>query len=156
MKTAAVLTFERFSIDYQGRQQPLIQIIKLCSREVGKQVIPLLWVNSSFHNNTALWKTMSAPICWHICCSLPRLLMMTSSNGNIFRVTGPMCGEFTGHRWITRTRPVRRSLGVFFDLRLNKRLSKLSIRRWFEKPSLINAHYDVIVMVEALIKLDCR
>ena len=25
--------------------------------------------------------------------------MMTSSNGN-FRVTGPLCGEFTGHRWI--------------------------------------------------------
>ena len=23
-------------------------------------------------------------------------LMMTSSNGNIFRVTGPLCGEFTG------------------------------------------------------------
>ena len=27
-------------------------------------------------------------------------VMMTSSNGNIFRVTGPVCGEFTGHRWI--------------------------------------------------------
>ena len=26
--------------------------------------------------------------------------MMTSSNGNIFRVTGPLCGEFTCHRWI--------------------------------------------------------
>ena len=26
--------------------------------------------------------------------------MMTSSNGTIFRVTGPLCGEFTGHRWI--------------------------------------------------------
>ena len=25
--------------------------------------------------------------------------MMTSSNGNIFRVTGPLWGEFTGHRW---------------------------------------------------------
>ena len=24
--------------------------------------------------------------------------MMTSSNGNIFRVTGPLCGEFTGPR----------------------------------------------------------
>ena len=26
---------------------------------------------------------------------------MTSSNGNIFRVTGHLCGEFTGHRWIS-------------------------------------------------------
>ena len=25
---------------------------------------------------------------------------MTSSNGNIFRVTGPVCGEFTGDQWI--------------------------------------------------------
>ena len=25
-------------------------------------------------------------------------IMMTSSNGNFFRVTGPLCGEFTGHR----------------------------------------------------------
>ena len=24
--------------------------------------------------------------------------MMTFSNGNIFRVTGPLCGECTGHR----------------------------------------------------------
>ena len=29
--------------------------------------------------------------------------MMTSSNGNIFCVTGLMRGEFTGHRWIPRT-----------------------------------------------------
>ena len=26
--------------------------------------------------------------------------IMTSSDGNIFRVTGPLYGEFTGHRWI--------------------------------------------------------
>ena len=26
--------------------------------------------------------------------------IMTSSNGNIFRVTGPLCGEFTGHRHV--------------------------------------------------------
>ena len=30
--------------------------------------------------------------------------MMTSSNGNIFRVTGPLWGEFTGHRWIPLTK----------------------------------------------------
>ena len=32
------------------------------------------------------------------------IIMMTSSNGNIVRVTGPLCGEFTGHRWIPRTK----------------------------------------------------
>ena len=30
--------------------------------------------------------------------------MMTSSNGNIFRVTGLLCGEFTGHWWIPLTK----------------------------------------------------
>ena len=58
--------------------------------------------------------------------------MMTSSNGNIFRVTGPLCGEFTGHRWILLTKASDAELGVFFDLRLNKRLSKQSWGWWFE------------------------
>ena len=30
--------------------------------------------------------------------------MMTSSNGNIFRVTGHLCGEFTGYRWVPLTK----------------------------------------------------
>ena len=58
--------------------------------------------------------------------------MMTSSNRNIFRVTGPLCGEFIGHRWIPRT--VTRSFDIFFDQRLNKRLSKSSLGWWFETP----------------------
>ena len=61
-----------------------------------------------------------------------RLGMMTSSNGNIFRVTGYLCGEFTGPRWFPAQRPVTRSFDVFFDLRLNKRLSKQSWGWWFE------------------------
>ena len=32
------------------------------------------------------------------------LYMMTSSNGNIFRVTGSLRGEFTGRRWIPPTK----------------------------------------------------
>ena len=67
--------------------------------------------------------------------SISRILMMTSSNGNIFRVTGPLCGEFTGHRWNPRTRPVTRSFDVFFDLRLDKCFSEQPRRRWFETPS---------------------
>ena len=35
--------------------------------------------------------------------SRSRHCMMTPSNGNIFNVIGPLCGEFTCHRWITRT-----------------------------------------------------
>ena len=32
------------------------------------------------------------------------LKIMTSSNGNIFRVTGHLCRKFTDHRWIPRTK----------------------------------------------------
>ena len=62
--------------------------------------------------------------------------MMTSSNGNIFRVTGPLWGgEFRSQR------PVTRNFDVFFNLRLNKRLNKDvdDLRRH-------RAHYDVTVM----------
>ena len=60
--------------------------------------------------------------------------MMTSSNGNIFRVTGPLCGVFTGDGEVPAQRPVMRSFGVFFHLRLNKRLSKQPWGWWFETP----------------------
>ena len=57
---------------------------------------------------------------------------MTSSNGNIVRVTGHLCREFTGPRWIPPQRPETRSCDVFFDLRLNKRLSRQWWGCWFE------------------------
>ena len=37
-------------------------------------------------------------------CMQCMVYMMTSSNGNIFGITGPLCGEFTGHRWISVTK----------------------------------------------------
>ena len=61
--------------------------------------------------------------------------MMTSSNGNFSRVNGPLCGEFTGSGEFPAQRPVTRSFDVFFDLRLNKRLSKQPWGWWFETPS---------------------
>ena len=56
-------------------------------------------------------------------------IMMTSSKGNIFHVTGQLCGEFTG------LRPVTRSFDVFFYLRLNKKFSKQWWGWWIETPS---------------------
>ena len=64
----------------------------------------------------------------------PGHIMMTSSNGTIFRVTGPLCGEFTGPGEFPAQWPVTRSFDVFFDLSLNKRLSKQSWGWWFETP----------------------
>ena len=43
----------------------------------------------------------------------PKQIMMSSSNGSIFRVTGPLCGEFTGHRWIPRTKASDTELWYF-------------------------------------------
>ena len=39
--------------------------------------------------------------------------MLTSSNGKIFRVTGHLCGEFTGHRWIPHTKASDAELQCF-------------------------------------------
>ena len=61
--------------------------------------------------------------------------MVTSSNGNIFQVTGPLWREFTGHRWIPLTKVSNAELWCFFDLCLNKRLSKHSWGWWFVTPS---------------------
>ena len=60
---------------------------------------------------------------------------MTSCKGNIFHVTAlcarksPVTGKFHAQS------PVTRNFDVFFDLHLNKWLSKQSPRRWFETPS---------------------
>ena len=55
--------------------------------------------------------------------------MMTSSNGNNFHVTGPLCEESISHRWIPHTNASNAELWCFL---------------WFECHS---AHYDVIVML---------
>ena len=55
----------------------------------------------------------------------------------ICAVNSPVPGEFSAQR------PEMRSFDVFFDLCLNKRLSKQSWDWWFE---LLSPHYDVIVM----------
>ena len=76
---------------------------------------------------------------------------MTSSNGNIFRVTGPMCGEFTGPGEFPAQRPVTRSFDVFFHLRLNKRLSKQPWGWWFETPGWsVWRHRNVWWQINAL------
>ena len=40
-------------------------------------------------------------------------ITMTSSNGSIFCVTGPLWGEFTGHRWIPVTKASNAELWCF-------------------------------------------
>ena len=56
--------------------------------------------------------------------TFPALLVICAGNS-------PVTGEFPSQR------PVTRGFDVFFDLRLNKRLSKQSWGWWFETPSRI-------------------
>ena len=67
---------------------------------------------------------------WHFCSPTALYSMMTSSKGNIFRVTGPLCGEFTQ---FPAQRPVTRGFDDFFDREAG------DLRRQ-------RVHYDVIVM----------
>ena len=72
---------------------------------------------------------------WHLSCCHCTGTMMTSSNETFSALlaicagNSPVTGEFPAQR------PVTRSFGVFFDLRLNKRLSKQCWGWWFETPS---------------------
>ena len=77
--------------------------------------------------------------------------MMTSSNGNIFRITGPL---WPGDQWIHPTqRPVAWSSDVFFDLPLNKCLSK---QTWVGDLRRHHAHYDINVMMLTRLRLLCH
>ena len=69
--------------------------------------------------------------------------MMTSSNGNIFHVTGPLWGNSPVTGEFPSQWPVTQSFDVFFDLCLNKCLSKQLWGWWFETPSdTLWRHYN--------------
>ena len=87
------------------------------------------------HNEIVLWVSWGSDSHFKWRHPVIKMVMITSSKGNIFRVTGPFWEEFTGHRWFPLWKPVAQSFDVFFDMRLNKRLSKLSRRQLFETPS---------------------
>ena len=55
----------------------------------------ILSLFGSFATKCLQNKTSLGPQMWYSA-------IMTSSNGNIYRVTGHLCGEFTGNRWIPR------------------------------------------------------
>ena len=111
-----------------------------------------IWDHASFHAIRALIqykdvvKSQLDSVCVYctfqelgtvgaVCKPKLKWFMMTSWNGKIFRVTGHLCGEFTGPGEIPAQRPVTRSFDVFLDLSLNKRLSKQSPGWWFETQS---------------------
>ena len=74
------------------------------------------------------------------------LIMITSSNGNIFRITGPLWGEPPVKGRFSSQRAVNQSF-VFFDLCLYKQLSKEWRSWWFETPSCASwRHCNVLTL----------
>ena len=94
----------------------------------------VMWLRYHTGLHTSAWSLMVtiAKTIWY---KEPSHDMMTSGNGIIFLVTGPLCGEFTGYRWIPLTKASDAEHWCFFNLRLNERLSKQSRRWWFGTPS---------------------
>ena len=102
-----------------------------------------------FQSDTIIWISNLAALVLHdkTCYRIFQRIMMTSSDGKKFRVTDPLCREFTGHRWIPRTKASDAELwcvlwsapwingwvhsGEAGDLRRNR------------------AHYDVIAYIDA-------
>ena len=71
--------------------------------------------------------------------------MMTSSNGNIFSITGPLCGELTSHWWIPPIKANDAELWCFL-------WSVPWINSWVNNREAgdlrcCRSHYDVIVMI---------
>ena len=82
-----------YQTDYRGTSRNLRSKSGLSYNSYCTPIILLL------HDDATRWKKASN--------------MMTSSNGNTFRVTGHLCGEFTGHRWIPRTKASDAELWCF-------------------------------------------
>ena len=68
--------------------------------------------------------------------------MMTSSNGNSFRVTGHLCGEFTGHRWIPHTKASGALMFSLIYARINSWVNNREAGDLRRHPT----HCDVILM----------
>ena len=76
----------------------------------------MLWRHRSRRMSVKVWLSASCEwnIDWfHVCTQLVPCNMMTSSNGNIFCAAGHLCGEFTGPRWIPRTKASDAELWCF-------------------------------------------
>ena len=73
------------------------------------------------------------------------ICMMTSSNGNIFHVTGHLCGEFTGPRWIPHTKASDARGALIFPL-IYARINGWVNNREAGDLRRHRAHYDIIVM----------
>ena len=96
---------------------------------------------------------------WYCCIikkNLPNLpnignSMMKLSNGNTFRVSGPLCEEFAGHRWIPPHKGQWR--GTLMISLICARIDRWVNTREAGDLRRRRSHYDVIVMMCLLMAL---
>ena len=72
------------------------------------------------------------------------VIVMTTSNGNIFRVTGHLCGEFIGHRWIPHTKA---SVADLWYLLIRYWINGWVNNREAGDLRRYRVHYDAIVII---------
>ena len=80
------------------------------------QEVPAIACNNFIFDETVFGASLQSQVHKFICRYLlfkKIIFMMTSTNGNIFRVTGPSGGELTGHRWIPLTKASDAELWYF-------------------------------------------
>ena len=93
---------------------------------------------SAKHGNS--WPLKSHEVSWAISiCIMCFIDMVTSSKGNIFRVTGPLCGEFTDGQWISPHKGHWRRALVFYFI-------CAWTNGWAGDLWRHRAHYDVTLM----------
>ena len=91
----------------------LYKIFAIINRAIKGSTVYVYTIHKTAHYRNRLLSQASATA-WQDPRGWPfRDCMMTSSNGNIFRVTGPLWGEFTGHRWIPLTKASDAGLWYF-------------------------------------------
>ena len=129
------ISFQNLTWVFKDTNPDILNIFVAWSIENGGNAnvfLWFIWLMKYIQHDKGLVIVVSFSWCLDSSVACIICIMMTSSNGNIFRVTGHLCGKFTGPWWIPHTKPVTRSFVVFFDLRLNKRFSKQSWGWWFK------------------------
>ena len=113
-----------------------------------------LWNSGNTVSYIYRWNYSAVYVYWHIQCYVPRLATPTSDIGDTcvfiwyrslshddvikWKKNSALLDLCEGNSSVTgefpSQRPVTQSFDVFFDMRLNKRLSKHSWGWWFETP----------------------
>ena len=118
------------------------------------------WMHRCFDKHS-IERHSTRPCSWHYSIGIysrmalerkeadPSLIPNCSQHDDViqwkfFRVTGPLCGEFAGHRRIPLTKGQQYGLWCFFDVGPLKLLNKQYNDRWVETTW---RSYDAIVMI---------